>query len=117
MEPTIRRLGTYSFSVQYGSADPLVLNFQPLAAAAQALHPCRTFVLKHWQARPRGERRFGVFTMNKDGSTSYTAHKECQPSKSLHYDLQVAEGAFVPSAALYYPGCIAFNGVPYPSGL
>lgn len=113
MEPRISKQGTYKFSVQYGDNEPLMLNFEPLARAALALHPCKTFVLKHWQARPRGERRFGLFVQHKDGSTSYTAHKEANPSNCLHFDLQIEEGPFVPSAALYYPSALASGGSPY----
>ena len=112
--PTIRQLSPYRFSVVYEGHDPLLLDFAPLAAAALGCCPCEDFVLQHWQARPRGLRQFGVFTKYRDGSTSYQVRRSAPASRAAHYPLQVEEGAFVPSAALFYPGALlAGNGEIY----
>lgn len=106
MDPIIEKLSKYRFSVIYEGFDPLILDFAPLATAAQELCQCRSFILQHWQARPRDLRQFGVFCQHADGSTSYRARRAAPLSRAAHYPLQVPEGAFVPSAAIYYPGAL-----------
>lgn len=115
MDPTIEKLSPYRFSVTYPGHEALLLDFAPLVKAALELCQCQTFVLQHWQAKPRDLRQFGVFCQHKDGSTSYRARRSAPPSFAPHYPLQVTEGAFVPSAAIFYPGAlIDGDGVIYP---
>lgn len=104
--PKITKLSPYRFEVSYEGEVPLRLDFEALHHAAQRLHPCREYVLKHWQARPQGLRRFGLYHWKKcDGW--YSSHASPEASDCLHYDLQVDEGGGPPIAALFYPGAYA----------
>jgi hypothetical protein len=111
----IEQLSPYRFAVTYLGHAALLLDFQPLSKAAIELCPCQNFVLQHWQAKPRDLRQFGVFTRHRDGSSSYKVRRSAPPSRAEHYPLQVAEGAFVPSAAIFYPDALVDgDGVIYP---
>lgn len=111
LKPEILKLSSYRFRVSYpGFEDQaLELNFQPLVERALQVHRCERLVLKHWQARPRGERRFGVYEWFK-GDGHYACHAHPVRSTGIHYDLQVAEGP-IPSAALFYPEARLLDGV------
>lgn len=106
MNPEITKLSEYRFEVTYPGHEPLKLDFEPLHRAAMELHHCQRYVLKHWQARPRGERRFGLFVWD-NGSGFYSCHATAEPSSCWHYDLQIEESDKIPSAALYYPAAVA----------
>ena len=111
IRPKITKLSPYRFEVSYEGHEPLRLDFEPMHHAAQQLHPCRQYVLKHWQAHPRGERRFGLFYW-RDGEGWYSSHATPEANSCWHYDLQVAESEKLPSAALFYPGaCVLDNKI------
>lgn len=106
MTPEITKLSEFRLEVTYPGHEALALDFEPLHLAAMALHPCDRYVLKHWQARPRGERRFGLFAWD-DGQGFYSCHATPEATACWHYDLQVEETGKVPSAALFYPSAVA----------
>lgn len=108
MTPEITKLSEFKFWVAYPEHEPLKLDFEPLHRAAIELHHCQRYVLKHWQAKPRGLRRFGLFAWN-DGEGFYSCHETAEASSCWHYDLQIEESDKIPSAALYYPSAVA-NG-------
>lgn len=108
INPQISKVSAYRFEVAYPGHDPLKLDFEPLHTAAQRLHPCPQYVLKHWQARPRGERRFGLFYW-REGEGWYSCHATPEASTCWHYDLQIAESNRIPTAALYYPGAAVLD--------
>ncbi len=102
---SITKLSEFRFQVQYPGEEPLNVDFEPLFWAAQALLRCDRMVLKHWQGKPKGQRRFGLFAWEK-GTGSYSCHHEPTLCGAMHYDLQVADVG-LPTAALYYPGARA----------
>lgn len=102
IRPKITKLNEYRFEVAYPGHEVLKLDFEPLHIAGQRLHPCQGYVMKHWQARPRGLRRFGLFAW-RNGQGWYSCHDTPEASSAVHYDLQIEESNRVPSAALFYP--------------
>lgn len=102
IRPKITKLTEFRFEVAYPDHEPLRLDFEPLHLAAMKLHPCQSYVLKHWQARPRGLRRFGLFAW-REGEGWYSCHDTPEASTAIHYDLQIGESNRIPSAALFYP--------------
>ena len=109
MQPQITKTSTFEFEITYPEHPVLKLDFEPLHNAAQGIHPCQKYVFKHWQARPRNLRQFGLFTFShNDGS--YTCHCEPKSSSAIHYDLQIPETDKIPSAVLFYPNATELSG-------
>lgn len=104
----ITKLSPYRFEISYPGHEPLHLDFQPLHFGAQKVYPCNQYVLKHWQAKPRGERRFGLYYW-RDGDGWYSCHASPEVNSCLHYDLQLPEIPTLPSAALFYPGAVVLD--------
>lgn len=109
MQPKITKTSSFRFEVSYPGHPVLKLDFELLHKAAQGLHPCDHYVFKHWQARPRDLRRFGLFSFF-NGDSTYTCHAEAKSSSAIHYDLQIKETERIPSAVLYYPFAVQLDG-------
>lgn len=98
-ELNIRKLSHWRFLLEYPDLDGfrLVVNFEPLAAAAGLLD---NFCLLHWQAKPFGRRKWGIFCHEK-GETRYISpvEYECSlPIRTMQVDETIITS--VPTAAL-----------------
>lgn len=103
--PAIAQRDRFRFLVTYRGQEPLRLDFEPLWMAAQELKPADRGVLVHWQGKPVGYRRFGVFEWSPE-SSSYSCCYKPEPVCRLHYPVQLEETpGLLPTAALYYPWC------------
>jgi hypothetical protein len=80
----------------------LVMNFFPII---NQFRLNGNFCLLHWQAKPFGERRWGVYDAGVD---EYTSLQYCELElKGIPRLLQVDENKVktVPTAVLYFPDC------------
>jgi hypothetical protein len=83
MQQQVRRLTAYRHQILYPVEMPsfrLVVDFGPLV---EALNLTGDYCLVHWQARPRGERRWGVFSCEGgehryQGCWDYRSELPCQ---------------------------------------
>lgn len=78
----------------------LQMNFNPIV---ERFRLRGKFCLLHWQAKPFGERRWGIYDA---GADSYTSLKYCELQlRVIPQLLQVDETAIksVPTAVLYFP--------------
>jgi len=94
---TIRKIGDKRVILTYSELPKfrLVMDFGPLWAAVDPTGPC---CLVHWQAKPRGERRWGIF----DGETyrSFESYRSELPGEGLQLDEN--EIRTVPTAVICY---------------
>lgn len=101
---TIRKLSEYRFMIEYRDLPDtrLIMNFEPCVTAANATD---NYCLLHWQAKPRGHRRFGIF--NKfAGETNYASTDQPLIAADLNIQaIQVDELSLntIPTAMLYFP--------------
>ena len=104
----IIKLSETRYQVGYpGYPNPLTIDFDRVLAAAQARFPDQqNFILKHWQARPNGQRRWGVFCWEGQ-SGKYVSYWpfEIKGSDAFHSEIQIEEGP-PPTAVLCYPGAV-----------
>jgi hypothetical protein len=98
------------FSIAYPNLkfDKLEMDFNPLI---EHFNLQGNFCLLHWQAKPFGERRWGIYD---SGADRYTSVKYSEVElRSIPQLLQVDEKKVttVPTAVLYFPDCkIIQNG-------
>lgn len=108
METQIIQLSQTRFQVGYPGFPPLTIDFAGVLAEAQRQFPdANNLLLKHWQARPPGQRRWGVFCW-KNGNGSYCSYWpfEIKRSDLLHMEIQIPDGGIPPTAVLCYPNAI-----------
>lgn len=96
-DQTIRKISDYRFLLTYKSLRDfrLLMDFRPLWEAVNPTGPC---CLVHWQAKPRGQRRWGIF----DGESyrSFEGYSSELPCEGLQLDEQ--QVLTVPTAVLCY---------------
>ena len=105
-EQRIRQYSPYQFEVSYPTDTDLIgfvlrMNFQPLIEAYQLTG---NFLLLHWQARPRPQRRWGCFEQS-EGKTRYISFLSYQCDEALFQkglQLDERETIFVPTACIYF---------------
>lgn len=101
----VRQYGRFRFSLAYDSMPEFKLrvNFEPII---QYFDLQGDFTLLHWQARPRGLRRWGAFCQNGE-STSYHAFEEYTCDVPYHRGIQLDERLVttVPTAVIWFPDC------------
>lgn len=103
--PRIDQRDRFRFVVTYRGQEPLRLDFEPLWMAAQELKSCEQGALLHWQGKPVGYRRYGLFSWESNRS-SYDCCYKPVPICRLHIPVQLEETpGLLPTAALYYPWC------------
>lgn len=95
----IRQIGEFRFMLTYPDLPEfkLLVDFRPLWEALAPAGPC---CLVHWQAKPRGQRRWGIF----DGETyrSFESYRSELPCEGMQ--LNESEVITVPTAVLCYRG-------------
>jgi hypothetical protein len=110
MQQQVRRLTAYRHQILYPTELPtfrLVVDFGPLV---EALNLTGDYCLVHWQARPRGERRWGVFSCEGEehryqGCWGYRSDLPCQG-----FQLNESGVAVVPTAVLVYRDAVVRMG-------
>ena len=107
MNPRIIQLSKTRFQIDYpGTKHPaLTIDFdRNLSEARKNFPDAIDFVLKHWQAKPIGLRRWGVFCFGESGS-SYLSYwpEQMESFNGESLDIQVSEGDFQPTAVVAYP--------------
>jgi hypothetical protein len=104
-EPKIRKYGRFRFAVSYESIPEFILrlNFEPIITKFDLNG---SFTLLHWQAKPRGLRRWGAFC-RQDESTSYKAFEEYTCNVPYQRGIQLDERLIntVPTAVILFPEC------------
>jgi hypothetical protein len=94
---TIRKLSDFRVILTYADLPTfkLVMDFRPLWELVNPTGPC---CLVHWQAKPRGQRRWGIF----DGTTyrSFEGYSSELPGEGLQLDEN--QVLTVPTAVLCY---------------
>lgn len=95
----IRKIADFRFVLTYREmADfKLLMDFRPLWEAVNPTEPC---CLVHWQAKPKGERRWGIF----DGASyrSFESYRSDVPGEGLQLDEKLVPT--VPTAVICYRG-------------
>lgn len=95
---TIRKLSDFRVILTYPEIPTfkLVMDFGPLV---EHLGPTGPYCLLHWQAAPKGERRWGVF--DGDSYRSFAGYTSGCACKGVQLD--EAEVKTKPTAVIYYP--------------
>jgi hypothetical protein len=105
--PIVRKLSPYRFTLTYPDDPEFVLrmNFQPIV---DGFSLTGNYSLLHWQAKPKGLRRWGCFSM-RDGETQYQAFQEVSLGEFGYFrGIQVNENLVrtVPTAVLWLPNAV-----------
>ncbi|MDX2215295.1 MAG: hypothetical protein SFY66_18670 [Oculatellaceae cyanobacterium bins.114] len=106
LEQQLRQLSKFRFAITYPKLPGFILrlNFEPIILSHNIEG---NYALLHWQAMPKGERRWGCFCM-KDGETSYQSFIELNPVSGVTLrGIQIDETffTFVPTAVIHCPNC------------
>lgn len=105
MNPRIIQLSKTRFQIDYpkSSHPVLTIDFDRVLSEARKHFPDDAIVLKHWQAKPIGLRRWGVFCFGV--GTSYLSYwpEQMESFYGESLDIQVSEGDFQPTAVIAYP--------------
>lgn len=102
LQQEIRQLSKFRFAITYQEFRGFILrlNFEPVIMVHELVG---NYSLLHWQAMPKGERRWGCFCMI-DGNTSYHSFLSLMPVTGVMFSgIQIDETfyTFVPTAVMY----------------
>jgi hypothetical protein len=88
------------------------LSFAPITETFQL---SGSYCLLHWQAKPKGLRRFGVYCSTSDSYTAIDHDKLRINASGQSLTLQINETLHktVPTAVLYYPHCQLIDKTDY----
>lgn len=121
--PLVRKLSPFRYTLTYPHDPEFILrmNFKPIV---DEFGLEGNYSLLHWQAKPRGLRRWGCFSMT-DGETQYQAFQEISLGGfGLGRGIQIDETLVktVPTAVLWLPDalCVAQEsgiGKIFPAGV
>lgn len=104
-EPKVRMFSPFQVALTYPSLPNFILrmNFEPLFGLSEVDDDC---TLLHWQAKPKGLRRWGAFTKRGDKTryqTFLSYRSECPYQRGLQLD--ETETIFLPTAVIWFPQC------------
>lgn len=109
MEQKVFRTGKHQFTVtwEHKPSDRIKLDFTPIIKQFN-LNNYKDCLLIHWQNRPKGLRRWGVFCLSQDQYYCTDYDKVTLPSTGCQL-LQIPELQLrlPPSAVLCFPDCTA----------
>lgn len=111
LAPVVVRIAPRQFKLSYPHLldFELNMNFSPVI---EQFNLSGDFCLLHWQAKPFGLRRWGVYSGGDDSYCS-TEWQSLEVKAGKIIPLQVDESVIktVPTAVLYFPGCrLSHNG-------
>lgn len=100
LEQQIKRLSDYRYSIFYKQdLGRLIVDFEPLV---KALELSADYALVHWQARPRGQRRWGIFS-REAGYQSFQGY-QADELACRGFQLDESQALTVPTAVIVYRG-------------
>lgn len=98
----------YKARVKWSEEEVLDLNFKPLyEAVGKHMHLIGQTAMVHWQARPKGKRRWGIFVRSdgRDRTYYYVADSVQLEGKVRTVQLNEANTDSLPSAVLLMENC------------
>lgn len=103
--PVVSKLESGIFKLEYKEIPDfeLVMNFNPLIERFKLKPP---FCLVHWQAKPKNQRRWGVYDGQIDNYFS-VLHNKLEFNQGKSRPLQIDEAIYttVPTAVLLFDNC------------
>lgn len=105
LAPIVKKTAPRQFSLTYAHLPEFELNMN-FAPIIEQFNLGGKFCLLHWQAKPFGLRRWGIYDGENDSYCS-TEWQSLEVKAGKIVPLQVDENIIksVPTAVLYFPGC------------
>ena len=116
MPQTIKKTAPGTFTLVWTEAGqtpgepPMSIDFKPLTQLIQqVLGHSEPFALLHWQAKPIGLRRWGIYDSKSDNYIGADWQHICltEVPKTLQLNEQIVTTK--PTAVLWFPGCSAIE--------